>query len=78
MADYNAGRIPQIVWKTKMASADCPGSGKPWHTGMGNPICPVCHIGPRGLKIPSPSKRRPVGWTGEVPAHQRQSAVEGR
>lgn len=49
----------------------CPGSGQAWHTGMGFPICHVCHRRPAGLGVPSP--RRPAGrnsgWVGAVPAH---------
>lgn len=51
----------------------CPGSGRPWGSGTGNPICPSCHLGWASLKVSRP-RRREGHWTGKVPAHAKREA----
>ncbi len=51
----------------------CPGSGRRWGSGTGAPICPVCHLGPRGLGVTPPVRRR-GRWTGNAPQHRRRTA----
>jgi hypothetical protein len=52
----------------------CRGSGARWGSGTGQPICPVCHRGPRslGVNIPTPARYR-GGWGGLVPEHERRT-----
>lgn len=46
----------------------CAGSGRPWGSGTGTPVCPVCHAGPGALGV-KPPVRRKGRWTGRVPRH---------
>lgn len=58
----------------------CPGSGRPWGSGTGTPICPECHLGPRGLGVQPPRRRTLPAriphppWTGSVPEHDRPAS----
>ena len=51
----------------------CAGSGTPWGSGTGTPICRVCHVGPGGLGVKRPT-RRGQKWSGKVPQHVRRTA----
>lgn len=50
---------------------DCTGSGRPWGSGTGAPICPVCHRGPNALQTKRPVRRK-GHWSGIVPAHEHR------
>lgn len=49
--------------------APCAGSGRPWGSGTGNPICRVCYRGPGSLGVNRPP-RRGQWWAGKVPRHE--------
>lgn len=51
----------------------CPGTGRPWGSGTGSPICPVCHRGPNTLNVRRPV-RRSGRWSGKVPNHPPRTA----
>jgi hypothetical protein len=56
-----------------MSEQNCQGSGLSWGSGTGNPICPICHRGPGGLKVKRPIRR--LGrWTGTVPVHEQRTS----
>lgn len=67
-----SGEAVEVTGRSGPASftaRSCPGAGKPWTTGMGRPICPFCHRGPKGLGAPVP-RRRNGQYQGVLPAHE--------
>jgi hypothetical protein len=52
----------------------CTGTGRMWRSGMGRPICPVCHRTARSLNAPAPERRANSlpGWAGTVPEHEQR------
>jgi hypothetical protein len=71
--DHTKGRLRWRITVTAVPGL-CPGSGRPWGSGTGNPICPACHAGPGGLRAENIPHRERGRWTGQVPAHIRRTS----
>lgn len=73
--DQVKGSGLEITWRITVTAVPglCAGTGRPWCSGTGSPVCPECHIGPFGLRLPAGPVRRRGRWTGTVPAHIRRT-----